>query len=132
MCVCDLLRQWRLVRTVLGVLCVHYHLLLRDRDLGSSKQKSLPVSFSRRVQCPGPATFFFFSLSLSLRSVFCFVFLSLTCTSSSLSPPFDQSTLTSQLYPLSHSLTHRVQCERENIYILHPNRGNDIKKIRWD
>ena len=69
----------------------------------------------------------FFS-SLSLRSVFCFVFLSLTCTSSSLSPPFDQSTLTSQLYPLSHSLTHRVQCERENIYILHPNRGNDIKK----
>ena len=60
-CVCDLLRQWRLVRTVLGVLCVHYHSLLRDRDLGSSKQKSLPVSFSRRVQCPGPATF---SLSL--------------------------------------------------------------------
>ena len=71
MYVCDLLRQWRLVRTVLGVLCVHYHSLLRDRDLGSSKQKSLPVSFSRRVQCPGPATFFFFSLSLSLFAL-CF------------------------------------------------------------
>jgi hypothetical protein len=31
---------------------VHHHSLFRDRDLGSSKQKSLPVRFSRRVQTP--------------------------------------------------------------------------------
>lgn len=85
-CVCDLLRQWRLVRTVLGVLCVHHHSLLRDRDLGSSKQKSLLVSIYRRVQCPVSRSSHFLSFTLSLSLSVLALFSSLSRAPPPLSP----------------------------------------------
>lgn len=131
-CVCDLLRQWRLVRTVLGVLCVHHHSLLRDRDLGSSKQKSLLVSIYRRVQCPVSRSSHFLSFTLSVLALFS----SLSRAPPPLSPhrSINLHSLINNigfLSNLTYSL-HSTDYERQNIYIyiLHWNSENNIKKIR--
>lgn len=116
-CVCDLLRQWRLVRTVLGVLCVHHHSLLRDRDLGSSKQKSLLVSIYRRVQCPVSRSSHFLSFTLSVLALFS----SLSRAPPPLSPhrSINLHSLINNigfLSNLTYSL-HSTDYERQNIYI---------------